>query len=726
MSEATAGVQLVTITIDDQDYQVPAGMALIDAISNYTDFHMPRFCYHDRLDPVGMCRMCMAEVEARGRWANVATCTLRVADGMKVRVKSEAAQKARRMVLELLLVNHPLDCPVCDKGGECLLQDQTMAYGPDVARTIDSRRRFPKPLPISADVLLDRERCIQCGLCVRYVDEIAAEKTIMLVNRGGSTQVAPAADGTYDSHFAGNTCDICPVGALTSSTFRFASRPWEMQRKPVLSPWDACGTNLWLDVRENVIRRVMPRENVDVNDLWCSDRDRFHATDWVLSPERLDVPLVRNPDTGQLEPASFDDALAAAVEGFAKALGAGQTVGTAVGTHLGLEEMAAAALFGREVTGGPVASANSLAAARATLGGAPTLAQLENARAFLVIGQPANDLPIAWLRMVKAIRKKGMPLYTIGCRDLHLGLASSFDLACEPGTEGQVVEALTARLLGEKRHNLKFIRGGCKGFADVREQWSAEVPEGVDAERLAALADRLAGAGDLVVFAGWQVDAAARQAAWNLSLLLGTPGMEAGGYLEPTLNANLRGALELGLAEPEALCAPLGALLVLGSDLGASSGNPWQAVRDRWLPSGLGQPVAARAPFVVVSELFMTQTARSADVVLPASCSFERPTTVVNYEGRAQHVPAAVRPILGVRSDLDIVNVIAAGVAERLGKAWAELTPETALAAAGALAPALAPLADGLPHGGLLLASQPADGRYHFIGRPRPEPTPEG
>ncbi len=716
MAEQTTGPQLVTITVDDQEYQVPAGMALIDAISNYTDFHMPRFCYHDRMDPVGMCRMCMAEVETRGRWANAATCTLKVADGMKVRVRSEEAIKSREMVLELLLLNHPLDCPVCDKGGECLLQDQTMSDGPQVARTIDPRRVYEKPIYISEDVLLDRERCIQCGLCVRFVDEIAAEKAIMFFDRGYHMEVATAKEGTYEGHFAGNTCDICPVGALTSSTFRFASRPWEMKRHAALSLWDSGGGNLWLDVRENKIRRVMPRENRAVNDVWCSDRDRFQAHSWVLSPERLDVPLVRNPDNGQLEPASYDDALKAAIEGLAKALEAGQPVATVAGAHLGLEELAGAMVFGRDVTGGPVVASSGLEVVGRTLGAMPDYGKIERARAILVVGTPAAEHPNAWLRMVKAFGKKGAPLYTIGARDRYVALASSFDLACEPGQEGAVLTALAAHLQAEKQHNLSFIRSATKGFAESRDGWSADLPDGVDRERFVALAARLAGAEDLLVYAGWQADAAARAAAWNLALLLGTPGMTGGGYLEPLPAANTRGAAELGLGELASLPAELGALVVLGSDLGANSEAPWQRARDRWGAPGAREAGGApRAPFTVVSELFLTRTARDADVVLPATCAYERQYTAINYEGRVQRVPAAVRPILGVRGDLDILDALAAGLTARQDREWEALDAARALALAGDLAPRLAGLAGGVPRGGVVLPSAPAGGRYNFV-----------
>jgi len=748
----------VTITVDDRDYVVPAGMNLIDAISEYAGFPMPRFCYHDRLEPVGMCRMCMAEVEARGRWALAATCTMKVADGLKVRVRSETAFAARRMVLELLLVNHPLDCPVCDKGGECLLQDQTVAHGPDVGRSVEARRHWPKPLPISRDVLLDRERCIQCGVCARFCDEIAGERAISLIRRGGQTEISPAFDGIYDSHFAGNTCDICPVGALTSASFRFRSRPWEMERRPAISPWDACGANLWLDVRENVIRRAMPRENRAVNDVWISDRERFFAYDFVLDRRRLDVALVRNGDTGELEPASFDDAIAAAVEGLSKALADGKPVAGIGGTHLGCEEQYALGKFVRGVLGSnSVLTAKPLDGAEQRAAAVPTFDELAQGRTFFLTGDLLAELPLAWLRVYQAVRKAGATLLTLNAPNLHVRLASTLDLTCTPGQEALVVRAILGWLVREKRHNAAWVRAHAKGFADLRAQFEAcdltvaAQQAGADPARVLALAEKLAAAEDLVVYAGpgdGRPDGSAlRDAAWNLALALGTPGMAHGGWLEFSRNANTRGARAMGLrpdclpggepvaddaararwakawgselpAEPgldtDALLATadegrLGALVVIGSDLVSDRGNPWQAVRNRWLVQHADGDTARRldeqdearrvalerGPFLVVSELFPSETTKLADVVLPATCFAERAGMYVNIEGRVQESPAAVRPILGVRSDLDIINALAAGVAARLGQAWTPLDTEAARAEIRALVKGWADVAPG-------------------------------
>ncbi len=555
MADTTAPAT-VTITVDDVAYEVPAGMLLIDAITEHVGYDMPRFCHHDRLEPVGMCRMCMAEVENRGRWANVATCTMRVMDGMQVRLMSEAAVQARKMTLELLLINHPLDCPVCDKGGECMLQDQTVDDGPEVARTIEDRRKYLKPIPISRGVLLDRERCVHCARCVRMVDEIGGEQTIALINRGYHTEISPAFDGEYDSHFTGNTCDICPVGALTSSTFRFGSRPWEMKGQPAISPFDCCGSNLRLDIRENVVRRIMPRENRAVNDCWISDRERFHHA-VILDDARLDVPLVRNAETGELEQASFEDALAVAVDGLAKAVEAGQAVAGVGSTILPIEDQYTFQKLLRAVLGSndiTVSHPDSLAYRAALI---PTYGELEQAQTFFFGGaRPLDELPIAWLRIYKAIRKQGAKLYTLANTDYHVGLASCFDVACDRLAEAAIVRGMLGYIYAHKLHNAHAVGARSHGLAEQAGTWPTDLEaicaaHGADAERVKQLCHKLAEAADLVIVApqsdGRPDGTALRDALWNLALLLNVPGQERGGWLEYQPNGNSRGASDMGL-----------------------------------------------------------------------------------------------------------------------------------------------------------------------------------
>lgn len=762
----------VKIIVDDVEYEVPAGILLIDAITDYVGFDMPRFCHHDRLVPVGMCRMCMAEVEARGRWANAATCTLRVADGMKVRVRSEAAVKARRMTLELLLANHPLDCPICDKGGECMLQDQTVAHGPEVARTVELRRHWPKPIPLSSRVLLDRERCIQCARCTRFVDEIAGEPTIELINRGFRAEISPAFDGQYSGHFTGNTCDICPVGALTSTSFRFRSRPWEMQDRPVISPFDAGGANLYLSVRENVVRRALPRENRSVNDLWCSDKERFYY-DWILSDERLDVPLVRNQESGQLEPATFEDALTAAAEGLAAAVRAGKPVVGIGPSVLGCEEQYVFQKLLRGVLGSNHVITSRRIDIERRAGLIPTYDRLERAKTFFYAGPSLiGQHPMPWLRIYKALRFRGARLWLVGNEDRFAGLAAELDVRCRPGAETAVIRGLLAHLHAAKQHHTGAIRAHTHGFTEASKAWQGYTLEQAAAEaeadpaQLMSLAERLAEAEDLVVIAphgvGRADGTALRDALWNLALLLGVPAMDHGGWLEVLDHCNTRGASDMGVrpdllpgyapvadaAERERFAAAwglpvpdapgldadgvlaaaeageLGAMLVVGSDWVSDTGNPFQTVRSLWLNpdddryrATLAAEAERRAaaleqvPFVVVSELFCSETAKRADVVLPATCFAERAGTYVNLEGRVQYAPAAVRPILGVRSDLGILN----GLGTRLSEAWTPLDSDAAWAELTALVPSYAEAPRDPDSGGHVVPLPPPDGRYRFV-----------
>jgi len=771
----TSAPATVTITVDDVAYEVPAGMLLIDAITDVVGYDMPRFCHHDRLDPVGMCRMCMAEVENRGRWANVATCTMRVMDGMQVRLMSEAAVQARKMTLELLLINHPLDCPVCDKGGECMLQDQTVDDGPEVARTIEDRRKYQKPIPISSMVLLDRERCVHCARCVRMVDEIAGEPTIALINRGYHTEISPAFDGEYDGHFTGNTCDICPVGALTSSTFRFASRPWEMKGLPAISPFDCCGSNLRLDIRENVVRRIMPRENRAVNDCWISDRERFHHA-VILDDARLDVPLVRNSDTGELEQASFEDALAAAADGIVKAIEAGQSVAGIGSTILPIEDQYTFQKLMRTVLGSNDITVSHPDDLEARAGLIPTYGELEQAKTFFLGGaRPLDELPIAWLRIYKSVRKKGGKLLTLGNRDYLVGLASCFNVDCDRLAEAAIVRGMLGYIYSEKLHNSHAVGARSSGLSDLASTWPTDLDaicaeHGADAARVKQLCHKLAEAEDLVIVApqsdGRPDGTALRDALWNLALLLNVPGHEHGGWLEYQHNGNSRGAADMGLRpdtlpgyvavddaagrkayeeawstklpskagrDLDALLAAageLGAMIVTASDLASDEGTPWQTVRNEWLNQSHNGEIrntfeatwAARkaaleqVPFLVVTELFCSETVKLADVVLPATCFAERDGTYVNLEGRAQFAPAAVRPILGVRSDRSILNALGEALAQRLGKTWTSQDAAATLAEINALVPGYGEATrEAMAGEGVLINGVLGDGKFSFV-----------
>ena len=278
----------VTLTIDGKEIQAEAGEMLIKAAQDNGVF-IPRFCYHERMKPVGMCRMCLVEVE--GTRGLPPACTTPVADGMVVHMQQDNVRKAQDGVLEFLLVNHPLDCPVCDRGGECPLQDQTLAFGPGESRFVEEKRHFEKPIPISDLVLLDRERCIQCARCTRFADEVAGDPLISFVDRGDQTQVLNFPDEPFASYFSGNTVQICPVGALTATPYRFKARPWDISG--VETSCNACAVHCRGELQSsaNRLTRFLGVDSDPVNHGWLCDKGRF-GYEWVHADSRLTTPVL--------------------------------------------------------------------------------------------------------------------------------------------------------------------------------------------------------------------------------------------------------------------------------------------------------------------------------------------------------------------------------------------------------------------------------------------------
>jgi len=323
MSDET---NLVSLLIDDRPVSVPKGTLIVEA-ARQIGIQIPVFCYHPKLEPVAMCRMCLVEVgtpardRATGelqldedgnpiiRWFPklMTACSTPVSEGMQVRTNTDRVHAAWRGTLEFLLTSHPLDCPVCDKGGECPLQDLTLAHGPDMSRFyVADKRHFKKPVALGDLIVLDRERCIYCSRCVRFCDEIAGDHVLTFYGRGRDQFIATFSDPPFDSKFSGNTTDICPVGALTSHDFRFAARVWELTNVASVCAYCPVGCNTGLGVRSNEIKRVMPRQNEAVNEIWICDKGRF-GHHFVNGPRRLWKPLVRR--NGRLEETTWSDAI---------------------------------------------------------------------------------------------------------------------------------------------------------------------------------------------------------------------------------------------------------------------------------------------------------------------------------------------------------------------------------------------------------------------------------
>ena len=280
--------QLVSLTIDGKVARVPRGTLLVQAAKS-VGIEVPVFCYHDKMKPVGACRMCLVEIEKMPKLQTA--CTTPVAEGMIVHTNSPKVITAQRSVIEFLLTNHPLDCPVCDKGGECPLQDTTFRWGPGASRFEDAKRHFVKPIDLSPEIKLDRERCIMCLRCVRFEREIAGGESLVVVSRGSTSEIGVAPGRVFDSPFSGNTIEICPVGALTSTQFRFRARIWDLKQVPSVCDQCAVGCNLKLQVRDERVLRLWSREHPDVDDSWLCDRGRFNYQ-YVNSDDRIRQPLV--------------------------------------------------------------------------------------------------------------------------------------------------------------------------------------------------------------------------------------------------------------------------------------------------------------------------------------------------------------------------------------------------------------------------------------------------
>ncbi|HRD63389.1 MAG TPA: NADH-quinone oxidoreductase subunit G, partial [Nocardioides sp.] len=451
-------VKTVSLTIDGIQVDVPENTLVIRA-AEQVGVQVPRFCDHPLLAPVGACRQCLVDVpdagNGRGFPKPQASCTLPVAEGMVVntQVTSEVADKAQQGIMEFLLINHPLDCPVCDKGGECPLQNQAMSNGRGESRFFESgglKRTFPKPINISAQVLLDRERCVLCARCTRFSAQISGDPFIELIERGALQQVGIYEKEPYDSYFSGNTIQICPVGALTSAEYRFRSRPFDLVSTPSIAEHDACGSAIRVDHRRGKVMRRLSGNDPEVNEEWITDKDRF-AFHYATAGDRLTFPLVR--EDGELRPASWTEAFAVAARGLAAA----GSVGVLPGGRITAEDGYAYSKFARVALGTndidfrsrPLsAEESSFLAAHVVLtgpgGGGVTYADLETAGTVVLAGfEPEDEAGAVFLRLRKANRAHGTNVVSIapytsrGLRKMGGSL-----IATAPGGEAVALDEL--------------------------------------------------------------------------------------------------------------------------------------------------------------------------------------------------------------------------------------------------------------------------------------------
>jgi NADH-quinone oxidoreductase subunit G len=667
----------VTLTIDGRAVSVPKGTTVWQA-ARAAGVEIPIFCYHDRMPPLGACRMCLVKVEQAPKL--VTSCTLEAAEGMVVHTQTAEVKAAQEAILEYLLINHPLDCPICDKGGECPLQDQTVRFGPGRSRFVEVKRDFAKPVSLGRVLVLDRERCILCWRCVRFGELIAGDDALKGFERGFRSEINTPFTQPVTSKFIGNTIAICPVGALTARPYRFVARPWDNRRVASVCTHCGVGCAVFFDVRDNTIMRTQARESREVNDIWLCDLG-FFGHGYVAHPDRLTQPLIRRD--GGLAPASWEEAL----DLVARRLAAARPGRTALlaGARLTNEDAYVAARVFRTVVRTPHLDCRLDARP-----GSPSLdvpwglqvpiADLAAADVVVLLGcDLTEEYPVLWLRLKQAV-DRGAALIVLTPKALEIERWVAHHLVHRYG-EGAGLLAALAR-----------ARRGDPPAADA-----AEVPQ----DRIAAAAQALARASRPAVVIGRAAlegpDGAAMLAeATALSEALGVPlsalrgrgnvfGAALAGLLPDTAPGGLpleqrRAELERlwgealpagrGLTAPEiveaAAAGELDVVYVIAADPATDLPD-----RSRWTAA------RQRAPLVVVQDAFLTETAQGADVVLPALVIPEKDGTVANVEGRIQRVEAAVIGPGSARADWQILCALA----QRLGTVvtysdWAEIADE--------------------------------------------------
>ena len=607
------------LTIDDKEIEVPAGVTVLQACE-MAGAEIPRFCYHERLSVAGNCRMCLVELERAPK--PIASCAMPVGEGMVIRTDSEMIKKARNGVMEFLLINHPLDCPICDQGGECDLQDQAMAYGFDHSRFEENKRAVPEKYmgPLIKTIMT---RCIHCTRCVRFATEVAGVEEIGLVNRGEHAEITTL-ERAIDSELSGNLVDVCPVGALTSAPYQFAARPWELRKTLSIDVMDAVGSNIRVDARGRHVMRVLPRLHEGINEEWIADKTR-HACDG-LARQRLDRPYVRGAD-GRLKAASWDeafDAVATRLQGTD-----GGKIAAIAGDLCDAESMLAL----KDLMAGLGSPNLDCRQDGAKVGDGPrasylfntTIAGIERADAVLIVGSnPRWEAPMVNVRIRKRFLQTGMPVGVIG---------ENVDLTYQ------------TQYLGAGPETLKELAEGRHPFAEVLEKAARPMLilgsgalDRADGPAVLALARALAEKTGMIKDAGEEEPAwngfnvlqraAARVAGLDLGFL---PG-EGGRATEEILSAAESGAVEV--------------VYLLGAD-------EFDVTR-------------LAKPFVIYQGHHGDAGAQVADVILPGAAYTEKNGTYVNTEGRVQLGRLAAFPPGEAREDWTILRALSGKLGQAL------------------------------------------------------------
>ena len=642
--DSAVAVELITIVIDGFEVSVPKGTLIIRAAEKL-GIQIPRFCDHPLLDPVGACRQCLVDVEINGRAfpKPQASCTIPVEPNMivKTQLTSPVADKAQKGVMELLLGNHPLDCPVCDKGGECPLQNQAMSNGRADARLDGYKRTFEKPISISSSVLLDRERCVLCARCTRFSEQIASDAFITLNERGALQQVGIYENEPFKSYFSGNTVQICPVGALTGASYRFRARPFDLVSTPSACEHCASGCDMRTDVRRGKTLRRLAGDDASVNEEWNCDKGRW-AFKYVTALDRLTHPLVRNAE-GVLVQASWPEALAAAAAGL-KGKRAAVITGGRVTTEdaYGYSKFARIALgtndidFRARVTSDE--EGDFLAAH--VVGSSATYRDIDVAdHVALVAFEPEEESPIVFLRLNKNYKKRGLKVSAIATKkSIAMDKLKAEFVKVAPGAEGSAVAtlSLTAKsviLVGERASESAGLFSAVSALAAKTGAKIAYIPRRAG-ERGALEAGAL---GSLLPGGRPVSDAAARvdiAAAWGVAALPTQPGRTTAEIIS-------------GLASNQ-----LDALVVGGVDA-------HDLLNSRVVLEAL------KKSFVVSLEIALSSITDVADVVLPVAAITEKSGSFLNWEGRARAFDAAVADSQN-RSDVRILSMIADAMGESI------------------------------------------------------------
>jgi len=676
----------IAFTIDGREVQAPENAMLVDA-AKHGDVEIPVFCYEPKLgQPVGACRMCLVEIEGIPKLQT--GCSTPVKDGMVVYTQSERVKTAQQSVVEFLLINHPLDCPVCDKGGECPLQDITFGWGGGISRFIEPKRHFVKPLELSPLIAIDRERCILCYRCVRFSQEISEDYQLVLLERGAHSYVSTFDGHPYVAPFSGNIVELCPVGALTSRPYRFRARPWDIEGSGSVCTLCPAQCNVTVTVRDERALRVLARENGEVDDGWLCDKGRFGYQSFHVD-ERITEPLVR--DGGELRPVTWERALSEAAAGLGRA---GARTGAIAGGQSTNEEGFLLARLLREGLSSPHLDSRRAGTLPLDLQralGAPALqartSDLEFAHAVLVLAtDPVNDAPILDLRLRKGIRRHGLKLAVASPAVSSLDAGATLSVRFAPGGGGAFAAALAAALAGEA--NVEQLSGEAGADPDaVRDLAKLLTDAG------GASADGDAPAREVVVLWGERLTAGPNGAAGATALLsiaksLSMPGTDGAGLLEVPAGANGRGLREAGVL-PNAgpgLCEPRDAAgestggeatgLIASDDSaprdaraiaeGLAAGelaalyllhsDPLRDLPDR----ELWERALASAGTVVAHAAFLTEAVREhADVVFPAEVYAEKEGTIVHPDGRLQRLRPAIKRPGSVRAEWQVLGELA-------------------------------------------------------------------